>query len=98
MSRKGFVRNFKPLQILMEEQVESLKRGTLHVLEKTGLRVEHKQALELLEKNGCRVDRAEMRVRVPAGLVEECIGRCPSHVLIRARDPQNDVLVGGSTL
>lgn len=72
MSRKGFVRNFKPLEILTEEQVESINRGILYVLEETGVRVEHQKAMELLKKNGCKVDYDEMRVRIPSGLVEEC--------------------------
>ena len=98
MSRKGFVRNFKPLEILTDEQMESIKRGTLHVLEETGVRIEHKKALEFLKKNDCKVDHNEMRVRIPSGLVEECISRCPSKLLIKARDSQNDVFVGGNVL
>jgi len=98
MSRKGFVRNFKPLEILTDEQMESIKRGTLHVLEETGVRIEHKKALEFLKKHDCKVDHNEMRVRIPSGLVEECISRCPSKLLIKARDSQNDVFVGGNVL
>jgi trimethylamine:corrinoid methyltransferase-like protein len=32
MAAKGFVRNFKPLDILTEEQVEQIHRGALDVL------------------------------------------------------------------
>jgi len=37
MAKKGFTRNFKPLEILTEEQIVTLHRGTLEVLEKTGI-------------------------------------------------------------
>ena len=53
---KGFSRNFKPLEILTEEQVEAIHRGTLEVLWVTGVRVEHDRALKLFEKNDCKVD------------------------------------------
>ena len=44
MSMKGFVRNFRPLEILTEEQLEAIHRGTLDVLEETGVRFESKKA------------------------------------------------------
>ena len=37
MSIEGFKRNFKPLEILTEGQVEAIHRGTLGVLAETGI-------------------------------------------------------------
>jgi len=91
----GFMRNFKPLEILTEEQIEAIHQGTLDVLERTGLRIEHKRALKLLEKNGCYVDYDNNRVRFPPGLVEESLRKCPSSFRMKARNPKNDVIVGG---
>ena len=65
MVMKGFTRKFKPLEILTEEQIEEIHRGTLEVLWVTGVRFEHERALKLFEKNGCRVDYDEMRVHFP---------------------------------
>ncbi len=45
MSMKGFTRNFKPLEILTEEQVEAIHHGALDVLESTGVGVEHDREL-----------------------------------------------------
>jgi len=70
MALKGFTRNFKPLEILTEEQVEAIHRGTLDVLWETGIRLEHERALKVLEKNGCKVDYESNRVHFPPGLVE----------------------------
>ena len=53
---KGFTRNFKPLEILTEEQEEAIHRGTLDVLEQTGVRIEHERALKLFKENGCDVN------------------------------------------
>jgi trimethylamine--corrinoid protein Co-methyltransferase len=68
------------------------------VLENTGLRIEHKGALKLLKQNGCRVDHDEQRVRIPPGLAEECLRRCPGSFHLRARDPQKDLVLGGNTV
>jgi len=43
MARKGFRRKFKPLEILTEEEIEEIHRGTLEVLWVTGIRMEHER-------------------------------------------------------
>ena len=98
MVLKGLVRNIKPLEILTEEQLEDVHRGTLDVLENTGLRIEHKRALKLFEQNGCKVDYDEQRVRIPSGLAEECLRKCPSSFHMKARDPKKDLILGGNTV
>jgi trimethylamine--corrinoid protein Co-methyltransferase len=98
MAGKGFTRSFKPLQILSEEEVEAIHRATLEVLWVTGVRMEHERALKLLEKNGCRVDYDEMRVRIPQGLVEDCLRRTPSSFHAQARDQKNSLMIGGNNL
>lgn len=98
LTMKGFERSFKPLEILTEEQVDAIHRGTLNVLEKTGIRVDHERAWKVFEQNGCKVDRDEMRVRIPSSVVEECLRRAPSSYYMKARDPENDIQIGGNTL
>ncbi len=97
MALKGFRRNFKPLEILTEEEVEAIHRGTLEVLWVTGVRMEHEGALKILEKSGCKVDYESSRVHFPPGLVEESLRKCPSAFHVRARDPNDDVVLGGNT-
>lgn len=91
---KGFTRNFPPLRILTEEQVEAIHQGTLDVLSETGIRMEHERALKLFEKNDCQVDYDQMRVRILPGVAEESLRRCPSSFRLRARDPNYDLLMG----
>jgi len=98
MARKGFTRNFKPLEILAEEQLEVIHRGTLEVLWVTGVRMEHEGALKLLEGNGCKVNHDEMRVRIPPALVEECLRRTPSSFHAPARDCKDSLMIGGNAL
>jgi len=59
---KGFTRSFKPLEILTEEQVEAIHRGTLDGLWETGVTFHHEKVLKLFEKNGCKVDFGKKRV------------------------------------
>lgn len=94
---KGFTRKFRPLEILTEEVVEAIHTGTLGVLQETGVRIEHERGLKLLEENGCEVDFGKKRVRFPPGLVEESLRKCPSAFRVKARDPKNDLIIGGNT-
>ena len=98
MAAKGFVRNFAPLSILTEEQVEQIHRGALDVLQVTGIRVESEKARRIYQKGGCMVDEEERRVRFPPGLVVQCLRKCPTSFHMKALDPKNDLSVGGNTV
>lgn len=98
MAMKGFNRNIKPLEILNNEQIEAIHRGTLEILEETGIRVEHEKVLKLFADNNCHTDFKKQRVRIPAYIVEECLRKTPSSFTVKARDPRNNLRVGGNTL
>jgi trimethylamine--corrinoid protein Co-methyltransferase len=98
MTLKGFKRNFKALELLNEDQLFALHKSSLDVLDTTGVRVEHARALSLFEKKGCKVDYGNSRVRIPPSLVEECLRQAPSSFRVKARDPKNDLIIGGDTV
>jgi len=98
MALKGFTRKFRPVELLTEEEVEAIHRGTLEVLWQTGVRMEHERALKLLDRNGCKVDYHEMRVRIPPALVEESLRKCPSSFHAQARDDKKSLVLGGNNL
>lgn len=98
MSLKGFRRNFKPLSILTEEQLVAIHSGTLDVLWETGIRVENERALKLCKTNDCKVDFDNRIVKFPPGLVEDCLRRPPSTFHVKARDPRNDLVIGGDVV
>ncbi len=95
---KGFTRRCPPIELLAEEEAEAIHRGALYVLQRTGLRVEHEGALDLYARHGCPVDWEERRVRIPPGLVEESLRSCPSSYVLKARNPDQDLMVGGNTV
>ncbi|GIK43958.1 MAG: methyltransferase [Chloroflexota bacterium] len=98
MSRTGFKRNLKPLELLTEAQVQQMHQAILEVLWETGLRIESDWALKFFKQHGCWVDEASLRVRFPAEMVEECVRLAPSSYPVKAPDPANDLLVGQETL
>jgi trimethylamine--corrinoid protein Co-methyltransferase len=93
----GFTRRYPPLEMLTPEQEESIHRGALFVLEKTGMRIRNVRGLEMLAGAGCRIDVDSEHVWIPAWLAEECLRKVPSHFRLRARDPRQDVMAGGDT-
>jgi trimethylamine--corrinoid protein Co-methyltransferase len=95
---KGFTRKFSPLELLSQEEVQAIHRGALYTLEKTGMRIDHDRSLSLFANNDCQVDFEAKRVRIPASIVEECLRKCPSSFLMKARDRKLDLMVGGNTL
>ena len=96
MALSGFMRKIKTLEILNEEQMESIHRGTLDVLENTGIRFESKEALDIFKKNDCNVDYKINRVRFPSYLVEETLRRCPSSFTVKSRNSDRDIRIGGN--
>lgn len=98
MTTKGFLRAFKPLELLTEDQVEVIHQGCLDILENTGIKVENERALKIFDGNDCKVNYEDRRVRIPPGLVEECLRKAPSGFHVKARDPKNDIRMGGNTV
>ena len=98
MPFKEFTRNFKPLNIIPEEKVDYIYSGIMDVLANTGMLFENTKALALLEKHGCKIDWDEQKAYIPPALVEECLRKCPGSFTIKARNPKNNVKIGGSRL
>ena len=96
MAAKGFIRNFKPLEILTEEQVETAHRDAIDILQETGIRFESRRGLKIMEKGGCKINYDQMRARIPPGIVTECIKTCPSTFHMKALAPDNDIIIGGN--
>ncbi|MDG5776472.1 trimethylamine methyltransferase family protein [Haloarculaceae archaeon H-GB1-1] len=80
---------------LTPEGVERLHERSLEILRDLGIRVDHEDALALLEEHGCDVDRETKIVSFPPDLVERCVERAPERFTLHARNPDNDVAVGG---
>ncbi len=71
-------------RVLSDDQVLRINNATLHVLERTGVRLAHPKGRELLHDAGARVDGNN--VHIPAFLVEEAIRNAPSTITLYNRD------------
>ncbi len=91
----GFTRNFRPLEILSEDQIETIHHGTLKVLQEVGVRIMHDGALKIFEQHDCTVDFDKKCVCIPPHVVDECVRRTPSSFRVKARESKNDLLIGG---
>lgn len=96
MPHKGH--QFKnPVDTLTHDEILRIHYGALDVLEKTGVVFDNEDALNYLEDGGCRVDREKKLVKFPGSLVEQSLAKAPSSFTIKARNPKNDIRLGGTT-
>ena len=81
---------FKPrLQVINNEQIHQIHMATLDVLERTGIKLTHKRALELLSGAGARVNGN--RVRIPSWMVEQAIQKAPKRIVLAKRTGERTV-------
>jgi trimethylamine--corrinoid protein Co-methyltransferase len=89
------VRNpYRPVEILSEDEVETLHRASLRILAEIGVEVLGDQALDLLERAGGRVDRATRNVRLDPAQVEQLVALAPPSFQLHARNPERNVVFG----
>lgn len=81
-------------QMLSDDQLQELFEGVLHVLEYTGLEVQHEEARAILEQAGAWVDGS--LVRIPSYLVKRSLGMAPRSFTVFARDgnPNHHIRIG----
>ena len=75
------------------EELDSIHRATLDVLEYKGVYVYHDEGLDYFAKAGAHVDMKTKMVRIPPKLVKQALASCPESVIMHARDPKQDVLI-----
>ena len=93
LARKGIVHNFKHLNLLSDADVERLHDGTLKVLKRKGTKICDQKALQLLADHGCEVDFNEQTAKFPENLVMDCIDKAPGKYEVKARNPENNLLM-----
>ena len=79
------------ISILSRDDMELVHESTLRMLERPGIAVQSKAALEVLEAGGARVDWKRMRANLPEDLVKETIRRLPKTIRLCSRDGKHDM-------
>jgi trimethylamine--corrinoid protein Co-methyltransferase len=83
----------EPSRILSEDQIETIHRQSLKVLEEIGMDMLLPEAREILGKAGARVDGE--RVRIGREIVEQALTTPPAEFTFHARNPAHDLKIGG---
>ena len=94
--RRKVTRRFPPLSIVSADEVESIHETSLRVLEEIGMDFTLPEAREILKGAGAEI--AGERVRFPRGLVETAIATVPPRFTFHARNPDNDIEIGGDAI
>ncbi len=77
-------------------QLETLKRGTLSLLEDVGVHFPSRQALEIFSDHGARVDMDTGIVRIPPALVDRAMSTAPRAFTLGGREPRFDLRLDGT--
>ncbi len=86
-------------EYLPRQDIETIHDTTMRVLEEFGIAFNHDEAVDILERAGCEVERDALPaplVKFPRGLVMEQIAKAPSEFTIHARNPENNIIMGGN--
>jgi trimethylamine--corrinoid protein Co-methyltransferase len=84
------------VKVLDEEQIASLHSATAEILEKVGIKLYHKGALEIMRSRGCIVDFANQIVKIPEEVLMEFVRKAPSEIMLFGRDPKYDLKLNAS--
>lgn len=69
----------EPIRFLSREEMERIHQTALHILNHTGMKVDHVKALEYLRQAGCPVNMDTRQVRFPEAVVESAIRKMRSN-------------------
>jgi trimethylamine---corrinoid protein Co-methyltransferase len=89
-------RAFPSVNLLSADEIESIHRESLKVLQEIGMDFLLPEARELLRQAGAKIDGE--RVRFEPAMVEELISHAPKQFTWHARNPANNIPVGGNCI
>jgi trimethylamine--corrinoid protein Co-methyltransferase len=82
------------LRVLSSEEMGRIHDASLHILERTGMLIDHRGARDILRESGAEVDDDTGVVKFPPTLVESGLALLPRQVLHAGREPLDDFVVG----
>lgn len=82
------------LQVLSQQEILQIHEKALELLESTGVKFEHPEALQLLADKGCIADPENHTLKIPRCLVEQSIQAAPEQFPMYNRDGEITLLLG----
>jgi trimethylamine--corrinoid protein Co-methyltransferase len=83
-------------ELLTQAEIETLKGGTLRLLDEVGVHFPSRRALEIFADFGARVDWDKEIVRIPPDLVHKAMSTAPRSFVLGGREERFDLLLDGS--
>ena len=83
------------VQTLSPEEVHQVHMASMELLSTVGLEVLDEVSIDYYEQAGALVDREKKMVRIPVGLVNECLAKCAPSVTLYNSDGTKAFTVGG---
>lgn len=91
-----FRNEMNPIEVLSPEALEVIERGWKRLVSELGIEFMHPEALELLRDAGQQVE-GEL-VKFDPDWVLEQVAKAPTEFHLRARDPANNLTLGGKNM
>ncbi|XEQ96080.1 Glycine betaine methyltransferase [Sporomusa paucivorans] len=82
--------------VLTPEQVNQVHEQSMRILSEVGVVFEYQPALDVLQAKGQRVEG--QRVYFRRQFVEEQVAKAPAEFTLHARNPENNLVVGGDNI
>lgn len=82
------------LEPFTRAELERIDSATIRVFERTGLRVLEPEAVRLLVDAGARHDKETSIVRIPEGVVRDCVKSAPRRFKLYSRDGKRSLVFG----
>ena len=83
-------------ELLTQGELETLKNGTLRILDEVGVCFPSRKALEILADHGAKVDMKTEIVRIPPDLVQKALSTAPRSFVLGGREERFDLLLDGT--
>jgi len=88
--KNRLVRKF--LELLSNEEVQTIEAASIKVLEKVGVEIENENAIKIFAESGAGVGSEKKRVYISEELVKEALAKVPSEVKLYGFDGKHDLV------
>lgn len=89
------IKTQKPkLELLSEDLIKKILDEALILLEKHGVFVENRKALDLLKQNGAKIDKEGQRAYISPKIIHDSLSSAPSKIRILDRSGEKEFLIG----
>jgi trimethylamine--corrinoid protein Co-methyltransferase len=78
-------------RVLEKDETRRIHEAALTTLSDVGLKVNSERALSLLREAGCSIEDRTRIAKIPEGLVNDALRKCPKEFVLASRDASRDI-------